>query len=229
LLARDVKLVSAMALEVKGALSRGIAMNSSMALILPADSVKMAFYPGSVVVEAIITPPAGVPSLSMLEALRSTACNQTSFQLNEMTAMDSVKKGTIGCRLLGLSLKEPPQKREEEQANRAWIAFWSIVLLPPYAKDAAWHLLNLANTPRTDVSNLLPMTLARVPGLKYRALDEQNVVNETRLPPPEDRAVGFALPNPYDEEAAEAAEKTAQQAAYDAAINLVRALPRLQS
>lgn len=221
LLARDVKLVSAMALEVKGALSRGIAMNSSMALILPADSVKMAFYPGSVVVEAIITPPAGVPSLSMLDALRSTACNQTSFQLNEMTAMDSVKKGTIGCRLLGLSLKVPPQKREEEQANRAWIAFWSIVLLPPHAKDAAWHLLNLANTPRTDVSDLLPMTLARVPGLKYRALDEQNVVNETRLPPPEDRAIGFALPNPYDEEAAEAAAKQRVEREHAAHLRMV--------
>merc|ERR1719253_1179831 len=62
------------------------------------------------------------------------------------------------------------------------------------------------NEPGSELSKLLPVTLARIPGLKYRALQEPNAATkyaqEVRLPPPEDKAVGFGLPHPYEEEAA---------------------------
>lgn len=79
------------------------------------------------------------------------------------------------------------------QTNRAWIAFWNIAVLPPFAVDGAWKLLNMVNMPKTELSKLLPMTLARVPGLKYRGLEGPNALNETRLPPPEDKAANFQL------------------------------------
>ena len=47
--------------------------------------------------------------------------------------------------------------------------------------------------------------------MQYRGLQTPNLAlqdaNETRLPPPEDKAVGFAIPDPYDEEARIKAEK----------------------
>merc|ERR1719253_190502 len=108
--------------------------------------------------------------------------------------------GALDCTVLNLGIEG--QRAPVDESNRAWIAFWNIVVLPPFAEDGAWRLLNLVNDPATEISNLLPFTLARVPGLKYRGVQDPNVLNETRLPPPEDKAVGFNLLHPGEHPAA---------------------------
>merc|ERR1719387_2446722 len=56
----------------------------------------------------------------------------------------------------------------------------------------------------TCMAKLLPQTLARIPGLEYRGIQEPNAAlreaHEVRLAPPDDKSVGFSLPNPYDKE-----------------------------
>merc|ERR1719164_9028 len=65
--------------------------------------------------------------------------------------------------------------------------------------------MNQINYPGTPLSDLLPMTLARLPGLQYRAIKEPQAyiehAKETRIPPPDDKAVQMAIANPYREKA----------------------------
>jgi len=170
---------------------------------VPAAAVKMALFPGSVVLEATIDAPPGTSPDAVFAFLNGTVCNDTMSRLAPMTALQSTLTGELNCSVLSLTLEDPPFAPQEE--NRAWIALWSVSILPPFAKDGAWRLLQLVNKPMTELSKLLPLTLARIPGLRYRGLREPNAAlhetNETRLPPPEDKAVGFALPDPYAEEA----------------------------
>jgi len=170
---------------------------------VPATAVKMALFPGSVVLEATIDAPPGTSPDAVLAFLNGTVCNDTMNRLGTMTSLQSTLNGDLSCSVLSLTLEDPPFAPQEE--NRAWIALWSVTILPPFAKDGAWRLLQMVNKPMTELSKLLPFTLARIPGLRYRGLREPNAAlhetNETRLPPPEDKAVGFALPDPYPEEA----------------------------
>jgi hypothetical protein len=160
----------------------------------------MALYPGSIEVEAVITPPPNTAPLAILAFLNATVCSEMEGRLNAMVALSPVTTGFIMCSQLELKLLDPPFEPEEK--NRAWVAFWNVVALPPYADYASWDLLNLANDPQSEVTKLLPMTLARVPGLRYRAIKPYNAANETRLPPPLDKALRFKLPSPINEEAA---------------------------
>lgn len=172
---------------------------------VPTTDVKIALYPGSVIVEAKILPTNG-SAPQILSLLNETVCNSTSSSLDAYTGLDPVKfgNGLVDCSILSLTLENPPFELDE--SNRAWIAFWAVVIQPPFDQEGSWRLLNLMNEMDSELSHLLPRTLARVPGLRYRALKEPNLANETRLPPPEDKAVGIKLPNPVDEEAAMAAE-----------------------
>lgn len=85
------------------------------------------------------------------------------------------------------------------EANRPWIAFWSVSILPPNSEVFAKELLLQVDTPGSRLSHLLPKTLARVPGMKYPGFDgKQNAIHEIRLPPPTDSAIGFSLPTPIN-------------------------------
>jgi hypothetical protein len=177
---------------------------------VPADAVKMSIFPGSTVIEASITPSNGTVAAAVVAFLNGTLCNATVDRLNTMTALQKVMTGDIiDCSVMSIEVQDGPFAPEE--SNRAWIATWSITVLPPFAQDGAWRLLNMVNEPGSQLSKLLPMTLARIPGMQYRGLQTPNLAlqdaNETRLPPPEDKAVGFAIPDPYDEEARIEAEK----------------------
>jgi len=164
---------------------------------IPANAVKVSLFPGSLVIEATITPPSGTAPEAIVAFLEGAdVCNQTALQFNALAGLRHAAAGEIGCDVVSLALEDPPFLPEEE--NRAWIAFWSVVILPPFDEEGAWRLLNLANSDSSPISKLLPMTLARVPGLQYRSLKEPNAANETRLPPPLDKAVGFRLPDPDD-------------------------------
>jgi len=81
-----------------------------------------------------------------------------------------------------------PAPGPEPIKNRPWIAWWAIEILPPDATPYAEKVLAAFNNPRSNVSCLLPSTLARVPGL-WHPLFQSISVNETRLPPPRERAV----------------------------------------
>jgi len=166
---------------------------------IPGNAIKIAIFPGSLVIEATITPPSETEAAAILALLDGTVCDQTAKSFNAMADLTPAAIGTIDCRVLSLSLKHPPLPADE--SNRAWIAFWSVAILPPFAEEGAWRLLNLVNKDMTNISKLLPLTLARVPGLKYRSLREPNAANETRLPPPADKAVGLLLPDPERVEA----------------------------
>mmetsp|Transcript_51032 Transcript_51032/g.79726 ORF Transcript_51032/g.79726 Transcript_51032/m.79726 type:complete len:717 (+) Transcript_51032:116-2266(+) len=171
---------------------------------VPSDAIKMALYPGSIGVEATITPPPNTAPAAILAFLNDTVCPETVGRLNAMVALSGVTTGGINCSQLELKLIDPPFPPEEK--NRAWIAFWNVVILPPYAEEGSWRLLNEANDPKSEITKLFPLTLARVPGMKYRAIKDDNAANETRLPPPLDKALRFKLPNPINEEAALQAE-----------------------
>lgn len=201
LLAQSWALVSSFTTTAKTTIAMAAGMTSG--------DIDVSLYPGSVVVEAKITPPPGMAQMNVVNALNGTVCNQTAQTMNTFAGLDQAKTGTIECEVLSLDLEDPPFPPDE--TNRAWIAFWSVVIEEPFAEEGAWRLLNLVNTPMTEIAKLLPMTVARVPGLKYRAMQEPNLANETRLPPPIDRAVGFSLPNPYREEAAMEAQRRAQR------------------
>jgi hypothetical protein len=193
---------------------------------VPVDGVKMSIWPGSTVIEASITPPNGTAAAAVLAFLNGTLCNATVDRLNTMTALQKVMTSDfLDCYVMSIEVQDPPFAPEE--SNRAWIATWSITLLPPFAQDGAWRLLNMVNDPASQLSKLLPMTLARIPGMKYRGLQTPNLAlqdaNETRLPPPEDKAVGFAIPDPYDEQARIEAEKKRMKRENAAAALNIRA------
>jgi len=174
---------------------------------VPPTAVKMSLFPGSVVIEAQITPPAGVAPEAVFAFLNGTVCNATLDKLTGLSALQSVTSGIIDCNATSLTLVDPPF--DVPEANRAWIAFWSVVIAEPFAQDGAWRLLNMMNEHGTQISKLLPATLARIPQEYKALLDPQAAIknaNQTRLPPPEDKAVGFKLPNPYSEEEAMKAE-----------------------
>lgn len=160
---------------------------------IPGNAIKIAIFPGSLTIEATITPPGETEAAAILAFLGGTVCNQTAKSFNALAELNLATVGTIDCSVLSLSLKDPPLPSDE--LNRPWIAAWSVTILPPFAEEGAWRLLNLVNKDMSKVSKLLPMTLARVPGLHYRSIKEPNAVNETRLPPPDDRAVGIVLPD----------------------------------
>jgi hypothetical protein len=171
---------------------------------VPPGAIKTVYYPGSVVVEATIIPPPGTAATAILAFVNGTVCNETTNRLNGMVSLQAATTGVINCSQTELKLLDPPFKPEEK--NRAWVAFWSVVVHEPFADKVAWKLLNEMNDPKSDITKLLPLTLARVPGWKYRSLKEPHAANETRLPPPLDKAVGFALPEPINEEEALKAE-----------------------
>jgi len=169
-----------------------------------ANDVKMAIWPGSTVIEAQIAPQNGTDAAAVFAFLNGTLCNSTAESLKSFAALQSLTTGGVfDCVLHSMELVDPPFAPQEY--NRAWIAFWSITVLPPFDKDGAWRLLKMVNDPDSRLSKLLPQTLGRIPGLQYRGLQKPNLAiheaDETRLPPPEDKAVGFALPDPYDEQA----------------------------
>jgi len=161
---------------------------------IPENAIKVAIFPGSTLtIEATITPPSKTEAAAIIAFLDGTVCNQTGTSFNTLADLTPATVGTIDCSVLSLSSKDSPLPSDE--SNRAWIAAWSVAILPPFAEEGAWRLLNLANKDMSNVSKLLPMTLARVPGLKYRSLKEPNTDIEARLPPPDDRAVGISLPD----------------------------------
>jgi len=173
--------------------------------IAPQD-VEIALYPGSVVVDALIRP-SGIAPAAIIAALGANLCNEMHAQVDGIASewkslgLESVQTGeNITCTILKLELDVKDQGHE---SNRAWIAFWSIIVLPPYSVPATQRLLEEVDTPLSDLAKILPLTVARVPGLDYRSMQEEpNAAQETRLPPPLEKAVGFALPDPEDEEEA---------------------------
>lgn len=191
---------------------------------VPPEAVKMSLFPGSVVVEAEITPPDGVAPEAVFAFLNGTVCNATLDNLTGLSALQSVTTGIIDCNVTSLTLVDPPF--DVPEANRAWIAFWSVVIEEPFAQDGAWRLLNMMNEHGTQISKLLPATLARIPQQYKALLDPQAAIknaNQTRLPPPEDKAVGFKLPNPYAEEEALKAENKRMKEEGDAAASAANA------
>jgi hypothetical protein len=169
---------------------------------VPRSAIQMAIYPGSVVVEAKILPPPGTAATAVEAFLNGTICDAATTRLNTLVSLEKAKLGQLDCNQLELYLEDPPF--EAQESNRPWIAFWNVVFPPPFPQEGAWRLLQQVNEPGTCASKLLPMTLARIPGMKYRGVEDPNEAikdsKEVRLPPPEDKAVGFKLPNPYDEE-----------------------------
>lgn len=195
LLSANVAILSALTASAKEAI--GVSGH------VPASAVRVALYPdsGSVILDAKIVAPSGTAPAAIEAFLNGTVHEKLTEHLKGMPALRSVVHGIIDCTIVSIGLED--QSLQEEESNRAWIAAWNLVLLPPFAEDAAWRLLDMIHSPSTLLSKLLPMTLARVPGLKYRALQAPNVMNETRLPPPEDKGVGFSLPNPLAKKASE--------------------------
>lgn len=205
LLAASWPLVSSFTTVVKAAIGE--------AAHVPASAVKISLWPGSTVIEAEITPPNGTAAAAVFAFLNSTVCNATVDRLTALNASlisaYTDQNWGLECTVMSLELKDPPF--DVDQSNRAWIALWSVTILEPFAQDGAWRLLQMVNDPNSKLSKVLPVTLARIPGLKYRGLKVPNLAikesNESRLPPPEDKAVGFRLPDPYDEEARMQAEQ----------------------
>jgi hypothetical protein len=169
---------------------------------VPRDAIKMAIYPGSVMVEAKIMPPPNTAATAVEAFLNGTVCEAAVARLNTLVSLEKAKIGELDCSILELYLEDPPF--EADESNRPWIAFWNVVFPPPLPQEGAWRLLQQVNEPGTCASKLLPMTLARIPGMQYRAMQDPNEAikgsKEVRLPPPSDKAVGFTLPNPYDEQ-----------------------------
>jgi len=182
--------------EVSAAIKKAIASAGHV----PPGRVKVSLLPGSLVVEAEVEPPAGTEADAVLAFLEGSACKEAALEANKLQFPEGRTGGPIGCSVLKLAAEA--RRVTDEETNRPWVAFWSVVILQPFSEDAAWNLLNLVNTDTTEVSKLLPLTLARVPGLSYQSIREPNAANETRLPPPEDKAVGFALPTSREDQLA---------------------------
>jgi hypothetical protein len=169
---------------------------------VPATAVQLSVFPGSLVVEAKVTPPPGTALAAVEVFLNDSACSATLEKLSTMTSLQNATIGPLDCLVLDLKTEDSPFPVKE--SNRAWIAFWSITIDEPFSQEGAWRLLQSINEPGTELSKLLPATLARIPGMKYRALEEPNMAingsKEVRLPPPEDKAVGIKMPDPYLQE-----------------------------
>lgn len=195
---------------------------------IPMDAVTIALYPGSpgsVVIEAKIKPPPDTDSDAVMVFLNDTVSSATVSRLTTIPALQKVKTGMLGCEILKLEIDV---EQEAPQTNRPWIAFWSVTLKAgDRAQKAAWKLLKLVNHPGTGLSNLLPLTLARIPGLMYRSLQEPNGAiknaDETRLPPPEDKSVSFDLPNPYEEQSQLEAEENRRKIEEAAHASMMKA------
>jgi len=208
LLASSWPLVSAFTASVKKAIG--------LTADVPESNAKIALYPGSVVIEAKIKPPnATVDPAAVASLLDGNICSEVIAQLNPLVTMTGLVKGSFNCTQLDLEQEDPlVTPFVDNQTNRPWIAFWSIVLAPPTTKaqDDAWRFVQKMDEPGSCLSHLLPQTLARIPGLLYRGLQQPNAaINSTqvvRLPPPNEKALGpLKTPNPYDRKAEEAWNK----------------------
>lgn len=77
--------------------------------------------------------------------------------------------------------------------NRPWIYVWSVSILQPDPNGEAMKLLLDVDEGCGDLAKLLPLTLARVPGLNYPTF-ANNTLSDVRLPPPADTAIGIRVP-----------------------------------
>lgn len=89
-----------------------------------------------------------------------------------------------------------PSPAAPEEANRPWIAWWSVIVQPPNrtfdAEAAAEKLRLFVNARGTWVTKMLPATLARVPGLPFPGFQDRGTVpGERKIPPPEDKSVAL--------------------------------------
>jgi len=127
---------------------------------IPATAVKLALYPGSLVVEAQISPPQGTAPEAVVAFLNGSICNSTVDHLTNASATSPTLKSVIigntsdlNCTVTSLAIEDPPFP---EESNRPWIALWSITILPPFSQDAAWRLLQMVNEPGPSSRTFCP-------------------------------------------------------------------------
>jgi len=156
------------------------------------EHIKVSLFAGSVVVKAIITPPNGASVGNVISALGSSTLASNVVQgLAALSGIHSVLTGFMAATMpilaLGSSAVPAPVPAPPPMAmavtvgkNRPWIAWWSVTIKPPHDVPAAQRLIEIVNTPHGQLSELLPLTLARVPGLRdpefvYSKLEESRI------------------------------------------------------
>jgi len=171
---------------------------------LSPENIEMALYPdtpGSTAGEARVKLPPLPPGQDFLtaiggkpalEGLRKNLEAQITKTLSglRLPFIDGIVKSTAMTPTMD-SAGTPNEQ------NRAWIAPWSIVVLPPFAKQGSQKMLEMIATPGSPLAKLLPQTVAYVPGSANvdRSLGAQNGAPEARLPPPLPKSVGLEDPN----------------------------------
>jgi len=155
--------------------------------------------PGSntgLVVEAKLALPLNSALGPVAAKLSTFACNafEATFLMDPSSkqSLEGFSGGDVKCTAMGAHV-QPLAAQEPLQQNRAWISFWNIVVMPPFAKLGGKRLLEMVDTPGTKLAKLLPATLAYVPGIMDRSLGDQNAAAESRLPPPMESSTGFGL------------------------------------
>mmetsp|Transcript_14780 Transcript_14780/g.51807 ORF Transcript_14780/g.51807 Transcript_14780/m.51807 type:complete len:839 (+) Transcript_14780:257-2773(+) len=184
-----------------------------------AKEVQVSFFPGSVKVEASIIPSAGANVAKIKNRLATSAFLSASLLagVQAVTGLAfvsvgpvillgpvSVTMGLLGPRqLFGSSAPAPaasapapapapaPASRAAPEANSPRIAVWSITVLPPLEYFLADRLRDMVNTPHGNLSRLLPLTLARVPGLRYPSYAENASLPVIPLPLPLNNSIGI--------------------------------------
>lgn len=101
------------------------------------------------------------------------------------TAFKHFTHGAVNCIAKEPSIGKVQVAGETaKETNRAWLAPWSIVIVPPFSKVGATRLVEDLSIKGSRLAELLPKTSAYVPGIPDPALGAWNSAKEMRLPPP---------------------------------------------
>jgi len=117
------------------------------------------------------------------------------------------------AKLLGLPVQqirvEPPMVESDpagaspdgpaKEVNRPWIAFWGITILPPSEPSLPGLFIEAINAPLSGskLPGLLPLTLARVPGMPDPQFSGSGTREaEVRLPAPSAATLALGTPRP---------------------------------
>jgi len=132
--------------------------------------------------------PGGAFAPAPTKAVAHPATSQAPTSGDSMAPPASMTDGVAFGPMGGVGVVPRVPTTPSPEVNRPWIAWWSIGIFPPRDKAAAMQLISAIDTPHGPLDSLLPLTLARVPGLAYPSFARSRL-QAVELPAPRNVAL----------------------------------------